>query len=87
MATNAVVRARIDQSVKEAASAVLEDCGLTLSDAVRIMLTRTAQDGSFPFEIKRPSKSTVDSIKELESRKGRRAHSISTLMKQLHERD
>ncbi len=49
MATNAVVRARIDQHIKEEASIVLATMGLTVSDAFRIMLTRIAREQSLPF--------------------------------------
>ncbi|RVN88312.1 type II toxin-antitoxin system RelB/DinJ family antitoxin, partial [Sinorhizobium meliloti] len=41
MASNALVQTRIDAEVKERATAVLENMGLTVSDAVRILLTRT----------------------------------------------
>ncbi len=49
MAANALVQTRIDPAVKERASAVLESLGLTISDAVRILLTRTANEGALPF--------------------------------------
>ena len=42
MATNALVQARIDGEVKEEASTVLATMGLTVSDAVRMMLNRIA---------------------------------------------
>lgn len=42
MASNSIVQARIDSNVKERASVVLEGIGLTISDAVRILLTKTA---------------------------------------------
>ncbi len=45
MASNALVQTRIDADVKERATAVLENMGLTVSDAVRILLTRTAKAG------------------------------------------
>jgi DNA-damage-inducible protein J len=51
MAANALVQTRIDPVIKERATAVLEDMGLTLSDAVRIMLTRTANEGALPFDL------------------------------------
>ena len=51
MAANALVQTRIDPAVKERAAAVLEDMGLTVSDAVRIMLTRTANEGALPFDL------------------------------------
>jgi DNA-damage-inducible protein J len=49
MGANALVQARIDADVKERATAVLEGQGLTVSEAVRILLTRTANEGALPF--------------------------------------
>ncbi|MBY5891661.1 type II toxin-antitoxin system RelB/DinJ family antitoxin [Rhizobium leguminosarum] len=51
MAANALVQTRIDAEVRDRASAVLESMGLTVSDAVRILLTRTASEGSLPLEL------------------------------------
>ena len=51
MASNALVQTRIDADVKERATAVLESMGLTVSDAVRILLTRTANEGMIPLEL------------------------------------
>ena len=49
MPANALVQTRIDSAVKERAAAVLEELGITVSDAVRILLTRTANEGALPF--------------------------------------
>lgn len=51
MAANALIQTRIDADVKARATAVLEKMGLTVSDAVRILLTRTAHEGALPFEM------------------------------------
>lgn len=51
MPANALVQTRIDGAVKERAAAVLEAMGLTVSDAVRILLTRTANEGALPFPL------------------------------------
>lgn len=48
MASNALVQARIDADVKERATAVLDRMGLTVSDVVRILLTRVANEGTLP---------------------------------------
>lgn len=48
MAANSLVQTRIDSDVKDKASAVLEKMGLTVSDAVRILLTRIATEGGLP---------------------------------------
>ena len=51
MAANALVQTRIDPEVKEKAAAVLGKLGITISDAVRILLTRTANEGALPFSL------------------------------------
>ncbi len=48
MAANALIQARIDAAVKERATAVLDNMGLTISDVVRILLTRVANEGALP---------------------------------------
>lgn len=48
MPTNSLVQARIDAKIKKRAAAVLENMGLSLSDAIRILLTRVAHEGSLP---------------------------------------
>jgi DNA-damage-inducible protein J len=63
MATNAVVRSRIRADVKEKAAAVLEDMGLTVSDVVRIVLTRVANEETLPFELK-PKKLTRETMRK-----------------------
>ena len=49
MSANALVQARIDSATKERAAEVLNNMGLTVSDAVRILLTRVANEGTLPF--------------------------------------
>lgn len=51
MSANALVQARIDPAVKERAAAVLDHLGLSVSDAVRILLTRIANEGALPFSL------------------------------------
>jgi DNA-damage-inducible protein J len=48
MAANALVQTRIDPDVKERATAVLDNIGLTVSDVMRIVLTRVAREGALP---------------------------------------
>ena len=47
----ATVQARIDEQIRDEASKVLERWGLSVSDAVRILLTRTAREGRLPIEL------------------------------------
>jgi DNA-damage-inducible protein J len=48
MSANSLVQTRIDADVKKRAAEVLEGMGLTVSDAVRILLTRVAHEGGLP---------------------------------------
>jgi DNA-damage-inducible protein J len=51
MATTAFVRARIDEELKDEAAQVLAEMGLTVSDVVRMTLTRVARDKALPIGI------------------------------------
>lgn len=64
MASNTVVRARIDEHIKEEASIVLAAMGLTVSDAFRIMLTRIAREKALPFEPLVPNDATIQAMKD-----------------------
>jgi DNA-damage-inducible protein J len=48
MASTVPVQTRVDAGIKERASVVLDSMGLTVSDAVRILLTRIANEGALP---------------------------------------
>ena len=65
MSANAVVRARISEDVKGRAAIVLADLGLTVSDMVRITLTRVAKDGALPFDLT-PNPLTVQTLAKSE---------------------
>ncbi len=61
--TNTVVRARIDEHVKEEAAAVLASIGLTVCVAFRLMMVRIATDKALPFEPLVPNAETVEAMK------------------------
>ena len=87
MAANAVVRARIDEHIKEEATAVLAAMGLTLSDAFRIMLTRVAREKALPFEPLVPNAETIEAMKEARRGNLRSFSSVDTLMADLNADD
>jgi DNA-damage-inducible protein J len=63
MAANSVVRARIDEQIKNEAAAVLKAMGLTVSDAFRLMMVRIAKEKALPFEPLVPNDETIEAIK------------------------
>ena len=87
MATNAVVRARINEHIKEEASVVLATMGLTVSDAFRIMLTRVAHDKALPFEPLIPNAETIAAMKEARQGGLKTATNIDDLMADLNTKD
>jgi DNA-damage-inducible protein J len=87
MAANAVVRARIDERVKEEATAVLAAMGLTLSDAFRIMLTRVAHEKALPFEPLVPNAATIEAMKEARRGGLKSVATVEDLMADLNEDD
>lgn len=70
MAADAMVRARINGDVKEEASLVLEAMGLSMSDAIRLLLVRIAKDKALPFEVKVPNATTLKTFKATDRGKG-----------------
>ncbi|WP_165072479.1 type II toxin-antitoxin system RelB/DinJ family antitoxin [Desulfovibrio sp. ZJ200] len=66
MSANAVVRARIDPAIRDEASAVLADWGLTVSDALRMTLTRIAREKRLPFSEEIPNALTRETIEKAE---------------------
>jgi DNA-damage-inducible protein J len=83
MPSDSVVRARIDTTTKEKATEALARMGLSVSDAIRLLLTRVAADEAFPFVIKSPNAATRAAMKELEEGKGRVFKSAGELFKDL----
>jgi len=62
MAALDTVRARIDADLKRDATAALADMGLTISDAIRLMLVRVAAEKALPFEVRTPNATTRAAI-------------------------
>lgn len=87
MVANTVVRVRIDEHIKQEAAIVLATMGLTLSDALRIMLTRTARGKALPFEPLVPNAETIAAMKEARSGALPSFISVDALMADLNAAD
>lgn len=61
-----VVQARIDERLKNEAASVLDEMGLTMSEAFRLLLVKTAREKTLPFEIWRPNAETRAAMREAE---------------------
>ncbi len=81
------VRARIDSATKERAAGALEAMGLSISDAIRLLMLRVAEERRMPFEVKVPNATTRKAIAELEAGKGENFADLDALMTDLHAED
>jgi DNA-damage-inducible protein J len=87
MTADTVVRARIDGRVKEQAADVLGKMGLSVSDAIRMLMVRIAQEKALPFDVRMPNAETAAARAELENGGSRRFGSVVDLMADLNEDD
>ncbi len=87
MAANAVVRARIDETIKDEATVVLASIGLTVSDAFRLMLTRVARDKALPFEPLIPNETTIAAMREARAGNLPRVNTVDELLAELNADD
>ncbi len=83
MSADAVVRARIDTVTKAKATAALDAMGLSISDAIRLLMFRIADEQRLPFPVEVPNAGTRKAMKALEAGKGERAESVEAMFKEL----
>ena len=83
MTTDTVVRARIDSDTKARATEALKAMGLSMSDAIRLLLLRVAEEKRLPFAVQVPNATTVMAMKELDEGKGQRFGSVEELFHDL----
>ena len=79
MAADAIVRARIDAATKERAASALAAMGLSISDAIRLLMLRIADERRLPFEVKVPNAETIRAMAELEQGRGERFEDAAVL--------
>ena len=83
MNADTVVRARIDKDTKARAMKALQAMGLSMSDAIRLLLLRVANEQRLPFAIQGPRPATIKAMKELEEGKGQRFENAEGLNQDL----
>jgi DNA-damage-inducible protein J len=82
MATT-MVHIRVDEKVKADAAKALASMGMSVSDAVRMMLVRVAAENALPFEVRVPNAATVKAMKAADQGKGKRFKTADALFKDL----
>jgi DNA-damage-inducible protein J len=87
MFNDAIVRARVNEEIKDEATIVLSEIGLTLSDAFRMLIIRIAREKALPFEPLVPNAKTLESIKAARSGNLITAGSLDNLLTELNAND
>ena len=83
MSADTVVRARIDSDTKARATEALHAMGLTVSDAIRLLMLRVAEEKRLPFAVQVPNATTIEAMKELEEGKGKRFSGVEALFEDI----
>ena len=87
MLNDAIVRARVNEEIKEEATVVLSEIGLTLSDAFRMLVISIAREKALPFEPLVPNAKTIEAIKAARSGNLITASSLDNLLTELNAND
>ena len=64
MSATTMIHIRVDEQIKAQATETLASMGLTVSDAVRVFLTRVVADKELPFVLKAPNTETRNAMSE-----------------------
>ena len=73
------VRTRIEPELKEAASKLLAECGLSMSDGIRLFLRQVVTQRGLPFEVKAPNATTIVAMEEARTMAQARFHTAHEL--------
>jgi DNA-damage-inducible protein J len=87
VAATEMVHVRIDRRVKAQAAKTLAAMGLSVSDAVRVLLTRVAAEKALPFEVKVPNAETVAAMRDARKGRLRSFDTVRDLMADLNAED
>ena len=83
MRNSTYVQARIDPRIKEEARNILNELGISMSEAIVVYLKQIILQRGIPFELKLPNKATLQAVQQLESGKGVTFDSVDKLLEDL----
>lgn len=86
MATTTMIHVRINERTKAQATKALAAMGLSVSDAVRVLLTRVAADKALPFNVQVPNATTAAAMDEARRGELKSVNTVSELLVNLNEK-
>ena len=87
MAASSLVQARVPSEIRDAAIAVIQASGLTVSDVVRVLMTRIARDKTIPPALFQPNAQTLAAMEEIERGEAETVESVDALFEDLYAED
>ena len=87
MPTDSIVHVQVDEKIEREATAVLEGMGLTVSEAVRLMLLHIAVEKALPFEPFIPNAETIEAMEAVERGEVTTVESLEDLFRSLNAED
>jgi DNA-damage-inducible protein J len=87
MPATEMVHVRIDKRIKTKAAKTLASMGLSVSDAVRVLLTRVAVEKALPFAVQVPNATTAAAMREARTGKLPSFRNVSDLIADLNADD
>lgn len=85
--TTTVVHIRIDEQIKNQAAETLAALGLSVPEAVRLMLAKVAAEKSLPFDVRIPNAETQAALEACQRGEVASFESIEDLMADLNAED
>jgi DNA-damage-inducible protein J len=79
----ATINTRIDPALKTKAEVILQQVGLTSSEAIRLFYKQICLNKGLPFTVKIPNKKTLKAIHDADTGKTHKANNVNELFKQL----
>jgi DNA-damage-inducible protein J len=84
MTTEVLIQTHIDDAVQTEAATVLAAMGLTISDAIRLMLIKVAHDHKLPFDPFIPNAETITAMEEARTGQLQSAQSLEEFKQAMH---
>jgi DNA-damage-inducible protein J len=85
MTETTMVHVRVNGKIKAQATRALTAMGLSVSDAVRVLLTRIAADKKLPFELKVPNAETRAAMNEARTMSKARFPNVDEIIREIDE--
>ncbi|MEZ5691225.1 MAG: type II toxin-antitoxin system RelB/DinJ family antitoxin [Rickettsiales bacterium] len=81
---NQVIQTRISSELKQEAEALFNSMGLGMSEAIRMFLQQSINEGAIPFQprARQPNMDTINAMRELDAKKGEKLDRVEDVFAQ-----